>query len=280
MLVDLHLHTTASDGRLTPAELVQRVAAAGITTMSVTDHDTVAGLSAVRRAASERGIELVDGIEITSVHEGRDVHMLGYFFDPSDPPLAEFLVAQRANRVDRVREIGARLATLGVPVPVDRLIARAAQRPGASVGRPAIARALWKAGHVSSTQEAFDRFLASGQPAFVPRRGSAPAHVIEVIHRAGGLASMAHPGVTRQPMLMASLVDHGLDAIEVYHSDHPAEVRQELAAFAREHGLLVTGGSDFHGEDGRDRPLGGVTLPAEEFARLRSAIRTAPAAES
>ena len=276
MLIDLHLHTNASDGRLAPAELVERVAAAGIRTMSVTDHDTVAGLSAVRRAASAFGVELVDGIEITAVHEGRDVHMLGYFVDPSDRGLAEFLAAQRANRLDRVREIGARLEVLGVPISVDRLIARAAARPGASVGRPAIARALWKAGFVSSVQEAFDRFLASGQPAFVPRRGSAPDEVIDVIHRAGGLASMAHPGVTRQPLLMAALVDRGLDAVEVYHSDHPADVRQGLAAFAVEHGLLVTGGSDFHGDDGRDRPLGGVTLPADEFARLRSSARTAP----
>jgi predicted metal-dependent phosphoesterase TrpH len=275
-VIDLHLHTTASDGRLAPAELVERVAAAGITTMSVTDHDTVAGLGPVRRVAAEYGIELVDGIEITAVQDGRDVHMLGYFFDPSDRALAEFLAAQRSNRIDRVREIGSRLAALGAPISVDALLARAARRPGASVGRPAIAHALFKAGHVGSMQEAFDRFLAAGQAAFVPRTGSAPDEVIDVIHRAGGLVSMAHPGVTRQPQLMAALVDRGLDAIEVYHSDHPPEVRQELAAFAAEHGLLVTGGSDFHGEDGRSRPLGGVTLPEAEFARLRGASRLAP----
>lgn len=280
-MIDLHLHTTASDGRLAPAELVERVAAAGITTMSVTDHDTVAGLSPVRRIAAESSIELVDGIEITAVHEGRDIHMLGYFFDPADRSLAEFLAQQRANRIERVKEIASRLATLGVPVSVDVLLARAAQRPGASVGRPVIARALWKAGHVSSMQEAFDRYLAAGQAAFVPRTGSSPEEVIEVIHRAGGLASMAHPGVTNQPLLMTALVECGLDAVEVYHSDHAPDVRQELAAFAAERHLLVTGGSDFHGDDGRDRPLGGVTLPAAEFARLRDAAsRKAPASGS
>src|SRR5262245_52628771 len=157
--------------------------------MSVTDHDTVAGLAPVRRRATAAGVELVDGIEITSVHEGRDVHMLGYFFDPSDQTLGDFLRTQRASRVDRIREIGARLATLGVPIAVDALLATAAQRPGASIGRPVIARALWKAGHVGSMQEAFDRFLAAGQPAFVPRAGSPPEQVIQVIHRAGGLAS-------------------------------------------------------------------------------------------
>ena len=270
-MIDLHLHTNASDGRLAPAELVERVAAAGITTMSVTDHDTVAALAAVRRVAVELGVELVDGIEITAVHEGRDVHMLGYFFDPADAALSEFLTKQRSDRVERVREIGLKLATLGVPISVDALLARAAQRPGASVGRPAVARALWKAGYVSSVQDAFDRYLAAGQPGFVPRTGSTPDAVIGVIHRAGGVISMAHPGVTKQPLLMAALVDRGLDAVEVYHSDHPPDVRQELAAFASEHHLLLTGGSDFHGDDGRGRPLGGVTLPLADFARLRDA---------
>jgi predicted metal-dependent phosphoesterase TrpH len=279
-VIDLHLHTTASDGRLAPAELVDRVAAAGITTMSVTDHDTVAGLAVVRSVAEARGIEFIDGIEITAVHDGRDIHMLGYFFDPSDRSLADFLVQQRRNRIDRVHEIASRLAALGVPVSVDRLLARAAARPGASVGRPAIARALWKAGHVSSLQEAFDRYLAAGQAAFVPRSGRPPEEVIAAIHRAGGLASMAHPGVTKQPLLMAALADRGLDAIEVYHSDQTPEVRQELLAFAVERHLLVTGGSDFHGDDGRDRPLGGVTLPSAEFARLRAAADRAPASGS
>lgn len=280
-MIDLHLHTTASDGRLAPAELVERAAAAGITTMSVTDHDTVAGLSPVRRVADEMGIAFIDGIEITAVHEGRDIHMLGYFFDPGDRALAEFLARQRANRIDRIREIASRLATLGVPVSVDVLLARAAQRPGASVGRPVIARALWKAGHVASMQEAFDRFLAAGQPAFVPRTGSSPEDVIDVIHRAGGLASMAHPGVTKQPLLMTTLAERGLDAIEVYHSDHPPDVRQELDAFASERNLLVTGGSDFHGdEDSRERPLGATTLPPAELERLRAAVQKAPAAGS
>jgi predicted metal-dependent phosphoesterase TrpH len=270
-VIDLHMHTTASDGRLAPAELVDRVAAAGITAMSVTDHDTVSAIAVVRTIAREHGIDLVAGIEITSVHDDRDVHMLGYFFDPADPALLEFLKTQRANRVERFREMGAKLAGLGMPLSIDALLAVAAQRPGASVGRPVLARALYKAGHVASMQDAFDRFLAAGRPAFVPRAGSSPAAVIDVIHRAGGIASMAHPGVTRQPALMAALVDEGLDAIEVYHSDQGADVRQELAAFAADRRLLVTGGSDFHGEDGRDRPLGGATLPEDEFARLKTA---------
>ena len=274
-MIDLHLHTTASDGRLTPPTLVERVHAAGITVMSVTDHDTVAALAEVRRVAAPLGIEVVDGVEVTAVHNRRDVHMLGYFIDPSDPGLGVFLDEQRRRRVERIIEIGARLARLGVLLDVEGLIARAARNPGASVGRRVIAGALVKAGHVASVQEAFDRFLGSGQPAFVARTGESPAEVIDVIHRAGGLASMAHPGVTRQPALMAALVGAGLDAVEVYHSDHGPAVTHELQQFATQHGLLVTGGSDFHGDDSRDRPLGRTSLPGAEFDRLRMARRQA-----
>jgi predicted metal-dependent phosphoesterase TrpH len=274
-LIDLHLHTTVSDGQLTPAKLVERVHAAGITVMSVTDHDTVAALAEVRRAAATLGIAVVDGVEVTAVHSRRDVHMLGYFIDPSDEGFGLFLNEQRRRRVERILEICARLARLGVLLDVDGLIARAVRNPGASVGRRVIAGALVKAGHVASLQEAFDRFLGSGQPAFVPRTGEVPAEVIDVIHRAGGIASMAHPGVTRQPALMAALVGAGLDAVEVYHSDHAPEVTRELQQFATQHGLLVTGGSDFHGDDNRDRPLGRISLPVAEFDRLRAARRQA-----
>ena len=267
-MIDLHLHTTASDGRLSPGALVARVAAAGITVMSVTDHDTIAGLADVRAAADAADLRLIDGIEVTSIHQGRDVHILGYFIDTSDQTFGDFLRVQRSRRVERLREIGARLARLGVAVDVDNLLTIAAQMPGASVGRPLIGRALITAGHVATMQEAFDRFLAAGQPAFVPRVGKDPSEVVEVIHAAGGIASMAHPGVTRQPTVMASLVDAGLDAVEVYHSDHSPETQRELRTFADQRGLLVTGGSDYHGDDSRDRPLGRSVLPAADFTRL------------
>ena len=249
--------------------LVEHVAAAGLTVMSVTDHDTVAGLAEVRRAADAAGIELVNGIEVTAVHDGRDIHMLGYFIDPADLAFNAFLAEQRHRRVDRVREIGLRLERLGAAIDVDVLLQRVSHMPGASVGRPVIARALVAAGHVASLQDAFDRFLASGRPAFVPRTGESPAAVVDRIHAAGGLASMAHPGVTKQPAVMSALVAAGLDAVEVYHSDHSPDMQRELLAFAREHQLLVTGGSDFHGDDDtRARPLGRTTLPRAEFDRL------------
>ena len=275
-MIDLHTHTTASDGRLSPADLVRRAAEAGITILGVTDHDTVAGLQEARRAADALGIRLIDGIEITAVYEEKDVHLLGYFIDISAVPLAGFLRAQRELRIARVREIGTRLTQLDVPLDTDALIASVTQQhDGRSVGRPAIARALLARGHVASIQEAFDRYLATGRPAFVPRIGPPPLAVLEIIHDCRGLAAMAHPGVTKQPALMASLVDAGLDAIEVHHSDHSPQMRQGFAAYATRHGLLTTGGSDFHGDDDdRQRPLGAVSLPAEEFARLDAARRS------
>jgi predicted metal-dependent phosphoesterase TrpH len=271
-VIDLHLHTTASDGRLPPADIVRRAAAVGMTAIAITDHDTVAGLFEARGEAASAHMTFVDGIELTAVHDGADVHILGYGFDPADAAVAAFLARQRQARVDRVREIGERLRRLDVPVDIDGLLEWVADRPGTSVGRPAIARALVEAGHVPSFQEAFDRFLAHGQPAFVPRSGPLPQDVVDIVHGAGGIASMAHPGITKQPALLGTLVGGGLDGIEVYHPDHTPPVRAELAVFAARHRLLVTGGSDFHGDDGRDRPLGGVTLPASDFARVQDAL--------
>lgn len=275
-MIDLHLHTTSSDGRLSPAELVARASAAGLTTISVTDHDTVAAIAAVTEAARGVNIRVVPGIEITAVDEGRDVHMLGYFFDPLSTTLATVLEQQRALRVARVREIGARLAALGMPIDVESVLLAAAARPGSSVGRPQVARQLVQAGYVTSVQDAFDKWLATGRPAFIPRTGPSPRAIVDTIHEAGGVASIAHPGVTKRDELIAPLVEHGLDAIEVYHSDHSPEAEQIYKAMARRLGVLVSGGSDFHGDDPAHNPsrtrrgiLGVVVLPANDFAALQ-----------
>ena len=268
-LIDLHLHTTASDGALAPSALVLEARAAGLSIFSITDHDTTAGCEAAAASARAAGLELIPGIEISAVADGRDVHMLGYFIDTASAPLREFLVRQRGDRLRRVHEIGARLAALGAPVDVEPIAADAAR--GRSVGRPQIAAALLAAGHVATRNEAFDRFLGAGGPAFVPRRGSHPEEVIGIIHDAGGLASLAHPGVTRRDDLLPALAAAGLDALEVRHSDHDAEMEARYRAHAREFGLAVSGGSDFHGEAGhRISILGQVTLPPEDLAGLRA----------
>ncbi len=241
---------------------------AGLSILGITDHDTTAGCLAARAAADAAGLTLVPGLEISSVADGRDVHMLGYFLDPESPVLAAFLRRQREDRVRRVVEMVERLAALGCPVDAEPIVA-AAER-GKSVGRPQVALALVARGHVSTSDEAFDRFLEHGRPAHVPRRGATPHEVIGIIHDAGGLASMAHPGVTRRDDLLSSLVAAGLDAIEVSHPDHDVETETRYRRLAAELGVLVSGGSDYHGDNGhRTSALGVVTLPLVDYERLR-----------
>jgi 3',5'-nucleoside bisphosphate phosphatase len=242
--------------------------AAGLSIFSITDHDTTAGAEAAAAVARDAGLELVPGIEISAVAGGRDVHVLGYFIDTASPPLRDFLARQRRDRLRRVHEMGERLAALGAPVDVAPIAGDAAR--GRSVGRPQVADALVSAGHVTTRDEAFERFLQAGGPAYVPRDGARPEEVIRIIHHAGGLASLAHPGVSRRDDLLPALVSAGLDALEARHSDHDAATEARYRALARDMGILVTGGSDFHGADAGHRvsALGQVTLPREDFEQL------------
>ena len=270
-MIDLHLHTTASDGRCSPTELVVRAAAAGVTVIAVTDHDTTAAVAEVRAAAAAFGIQTISGIEITAVEEGRDLHMLGYLFDPLNEALGVFLQTARRARFARVEAIGSRLATLGVPVDLGSLVRQATDESGRSVGRPQVAKAMVDAGHVADTQEAFDRWLGNGCPGCVPRAGPAPEVVIAVIHQAGGIASLAHPGKLGLSGRIPALASAGLDAVEAFHPDHNASLVTQYVEIARDLNLLLTGGSDFHGDPGHGREPGTVTLPPPEFARLMEA---------
>ena len=237
--------------------------------MAVTDHDTTAAIDTVRRLARDRNIAAVSGIEITSMEAGRDLHVLGYFFDPADAALGTFLATQRRARVTRVETISQRLAALGMPVDIGPLLDSAHRDPARSIGRPQLARAMVDAGHVADTREAFDRWLGSGGPAFVARSGPTPEETIAIIHAAGGLASLAHPGADEvTPAGISALSASGLDAIEVFHSDHDAAMTERYAVLARQLGLLMTGGSDFHGDPSHGLNPGSVTLPVEEWNRL------------
>jgi hypothetical protein len=270
-VIDLHLHTTASDGRCSPGELVTRAAAAGLTTLAVTDHDTTAATAEVRASAEAHGIAAVPGIEITAVEGGRDVHVLGYFLDASEPGLVRFLKSQREIRVERIKAIAARLAELGMPIVLSPLLDAAEREPHRAVGRPQVALAMVAARHVVTTHEAFDRFLAVGRPAFVPRQGHAVETVVEIIHRAGGLASLAHPGRTEVDRRIPAFAAAGLDCLEVYHSDHDEATTERYRQTALQLGLLMTGGSDFHGDPGRSIDPGAATLPADQWRRLEGA---------
>ena len=271
MTIDLHLHTTASDGRCSPRELVDRAAAVGVDVMAVTDHDTTAAIREATERARERGIEVVAGIEMTAVESGRDVHVLGYFIDRTNAELERFLSRQRAQRVARVKAIGERLVELGMPIDVATLLTQADESGGRSVGRPLIARQMIAAGYVADTREAFDNWLATGRPAFVPRAGAPAEEVIGVIHAARGLASIAHPGQTGVDARIAAYIDSGLDAIEAFHPDHDAAATARYRSLASDLKLLVTGGSDFHGDPSHGWEPGAVTLPRDEWLRLRDA---------
>jgi predicted metal-dependent phosphoesterase TrpH len=266
--IDLHLHTTASDGRCSPRELVERAAQAGLSVMAVTDHDTTAALAEVDREARRHGIQTVPGIEITAIEAGRDVHVLGYLFEPGDGRLAAMLAKQRVTRIARIEAIAVRLAASGVPVDVEPILARARDESGRSVGRPQVARAMIDAGHVSGMQDAFDHWLVPGRPGFVPREGPTTEEVIDVIHQAGGIASIAHPGQRALTERITELAAAGLDAVEAFHPDHDSAQTREYVQIARRLNLLLTGGSDFHGDPGHGLEPGSVTLPAAEWERL------------
>jgi predicted metal-dependent phosphoesterase TrpH len=270
-LIDLHTHTTASDGRCTPSELVNRAAARGLHVLSVTDHDTLGGCGEAAAACRAARIEFVPGIEITAVRNSVDVHTLGYFIDTRSSALQRFLNEQRLHRIERIRAIVERLAGLGIRLDADAILQPAIVDPTKAVGRPWVARAMVASGHVATVGEAFDRWLGLGRPAFAPRVGPPPDQVIVHIHEAGGLASVAHPGLLEHDEWLPSLVDAGLDAIEAYHADHTGEMTARYLSLAAKLGVAVSGGSDYHADDAHGGiQLGGVSLPEEAYARLVS----------
>ena len=263
------MHTTASDGKSTAEELVRQAHAVGIHTMSVTDHDTMAAIEPVTRAAAALGMTVVPGIEITSVHDGKDVHVLAYYLSPSAPGLQDMLSRQRGLRVERAVEIGERLARMGAPIDVQALVETASAPGGKALARPQIAQALITAGHVATVAEAFERYLSEESPAYVPHRGASPLEVVELVESRGGIASLAHPGYRPKDEIIGPMVDAGMEAIEVFHSSHDPTAEAHYLSIAARYGLLPTGGSDFHGEGTRRSEFFGVThLPSEHYENL------------
>jgi predicted metal-dependent phosphoesterase TrpH len=268
-MIDLHMHTTASDGRDTPEALVARAASVGLDTISVTDHDTLASIMPVTDAARAAGITVVPGIEITSIHQGKDVHVLAYFVSEATPGLMPLIEGLRKQRTERAEEIAARLERLGAPIDAAALVATANVPGGKSLARPQIAQALVDAGHVASVQEAFDKFLEDGGPAYVPHRGASPAEVVEIVTSGGAVASLAHPGYRPRDEIIPELVDAGLTAIEVFHPSHDAAMQAHYLELAHQYGVGVTGGSDYHGQGVRRADAFGVVhLPRAHFDDL------------
>ncbi len=260
---DLHLHTRESDGSLSPEELVAAAAAAGLTTIAVTDHDTVAALDAAARAVARHGMRLIAGIELSTTHEGRDLHLLAYGLDPPKTALLEALTRTRAARIVRAQAIVDNLASMGVELDWEAV---AAQGQG-TLARPHIARAMVAAGYVSSVAEAFDRYLAEGQAAFLPSGKLTTAEAIALVREAGGYAFVAHPilptKVLDLPTLLPPLCAAGLAGLETYYSGYTPEQSAALRATAQQAGLMYSGGSDFHGTSKPHISLGEVALPTD-----------------
>jgi len=247
--LDLHVHTTHSDGSSTPAEVVGLAYKAGVTALAITDHDIMTGVAEATVTGQQFGIEIIPGVEISSMLGDSELHVLGYFLDPQEAGLNERLTVLRESRHRRNPQIIERLQALGIDITYQEVLTLAG---AGSVGRPHIARILMGKGVVATAKEAFDRFLAADRPAYVPRTLPSPAEAIQWIKTAQGLAVLAHPTWVKTTEgtltdLVRQLKADGLDGVEVHYSTHTARQTRDYLGLARQLGLLVTGGSDFHG---------------------------------
>jgi 3',5'-nucleoside bisphosphate phosphatase len=247
--LDLHLHTTHSDGSLSPTDVLRLAKKAGVTALAITDHDIVSGIPEAVTAGAELGIEIIPGVEISSSMGDSELHILGYCLRWQDPELNQRLAALRESRHHRNPQIIERLRSLGLDVTYEEVRALAGTD---SVGRPHIARLLMDKEYVSSAKDAFDRYLAEGRPAYVPRQLPKPAEAIAWIRAAGGVAVLAHPTWAKVSgeglnTLLTTLKAEGLGGIEVHYSTHTTRQTTEYLDLAKRLSLLVTGGSDFHG---------------------------------
>jgi predicted metal-dependent phosphoesterase TrpH len=278
--LDLHTHTTASDGRLAPAALVALAHRVGVTTLAVTDHDTTDGLTEARAAAPALGVEIITGIEFGCELPHGEVHMLGYLFDAEHPALRARLAWLREGRVERGQEMVAKLNALGLPIRWERVQAIAA---GGSVGRPHVAQALIEGGFVADTNEAFSRYLAWGGPAYVPRRRLTPLDVIALIREAGGVVSLAHPAhIPDLEAQLAPLAEAGLTGLETYYGEYDAPTVTWLADLAARFHLVPTGGSDYHAREIKDHAMlgGSPPVPLDTVALLRERRPASPTPEA
>lgn len=266
---DLHMHSTFSDGEWTPEKLVKSARRVGIAVIALTDHDSVDGLPQAGAFAEMHGVEILPGVEISAFDEGIDLHILGYGFDSANAELRDALRRSQAARQTRAARIVEKLADLGMPLDLQDVLARAQE---GVVGRPHVAQALHDAGHVRTIREAFDLYLGDGKPACVDKMRITAREAIELLHGAGGIAVAAHPATYGGVSFLEPLLDDGLDGVEVLHSLHDSTLARELSEFASSHGLVTTGGSDFHGPRASTSEVGSVKIPYDWVERIRERV--------
>jgi 3',5'-nucleoside bisphosphate phosphatase len=266
MHADLHLHTNFSDGTYSPEELAAQAARHRLHAIALTDHDTVEGCARAAIACQSAGIEFITGTELTAEQDDNELHILGYFVDVSNPRFRIEISRFQEVRQNRIREMISRLNRVNVPLTADEVFALANCR---SPGRPHVARALVRAGFCSSLDEAFERFLKKNRPAWVPKFKMSAADAIELIHHAGGVAVMAHPGLNRTDEVIPGMAEAGLDGLECFHTKHSTSTTEHYLELAERFKLLVTGGSDCHGLSKGKPLIGTIKLPFEYVERLK-----------
>jgi len=270
MRIDLHMHSTFSDGLFTPTELIGKAVTKKLAAVSLTDHDCLDGTHEAVAAGKENGIEVLSGVELSCEFKGRDLHILGYGVDPDHAEFQEMLRRFRDTREARGLKIIEKLDKLGVSIDADDVMEKSGQ---GALGRPHIAAVLFEKGYVKTPSEAFDRYIAEGGPAYVPKYKMSPPEAIRHIRQAGGLAFMAHPGIFLKDMdEMSALLDEGFDGVEVYHSKHDGAMVKALIAIAEENDLLVSGGSDYHGFTNRDLPIGALDISYDLLQRIKDRL--------
>lgn len=271
MLADLHVHTTASDGTDSPEEVVMRAVAGGLGALAVADHDTLDGIPAAVEEGRRRGLEVLPAIELGTEINSQEIHLLGYLINLNSEALQAELANFRRARRERVTRMISRLNKLGFPVTLERVLEIAGY---GSVGRPHIARALVETGRVYSMEEAFNLYIGEGRPGFVPRYKYTPVQGVRLIRNAGGVPVLAHPGLNKSDDFILSLIAEGLQGIEVYHPSHTPQSVGRYREFCLAHGLIATGGSDYHGKGSeKHNLLGACTVPYEVVEQLKGLAR-------
>ncbi len=267
--VDLHCHSTASDGLLAPDELVRYASDRGVSVIGLTDHDTTQGIATAMRAGSETGVTIIPGVELSSEIEGLQAHILGYFIDPSSGSLQQEFAWMNESRRERIGRIVWNLNAAGIAIEVEDVLARAGE---GTIGRPHVARVLVARGYAENVADAFARYLTRGKPGYAISEKITPEGAIQAIQRAGGVAVLAHPWSTKDPVgAVARLAPAGLTGLESFYGEYSPAVHRELANLAAEYGLIPTGGTDFHGAGVKSTDLGGVVVPPEAVEALREA---------
>jgi len=268
--IDLHLHTNLSDGVLSPTELLREVRARNLAAFAVTDHDTIDGYLELKSLIADGVPELVSGLELSVAVDSKDLHMLAYLFDPGNDKLSETLRAFRQERNHRGRRMVEKLNRMGMALSMEAVLEAAGD---SAIGRPHIAEAMRNEGLVGNIEDAFRKYIGDHSPAYIPKNMIQPREAIELIHRAGGLAVLAHPYINDAHKQLEALAQLGLDGLEVYHYSHSKQHVAELKRLAQKHGLLLSGGSDFHGRQDHEGEIGAGPVPVEYLDEMKNRAR-------